>query len=486
MEAVLSFLSPLISFIEMIIGKTSGLLWGTILVYLLVAVGLYFTIFSGFLQLRFFGHMWRLLFSSRTGAKGGISSFQAFATSLAARVGTGNLAGVAVAMTKGGPGALFWMWVTAFVGMATAYIESSLGQLFKESHGDGTFRGGPAYYIEKGLGLKWLSNLFAIFLVLSFGLAFNAFQSNSIADAISGATSGGIKPWMVGLVLVIIVAPIIFGGMRSIAKVAELVVPFMAIGYLVIALIVLLMNIAVVPAAFGEIIASAFGFKQAAWGVAGYGIMIAMQNGVKRGLFSNEAGMGSAPNAAATATTDPNHPAAQGFVQSVGVFIDTIVICTCTGIIIMLSGLLKPGMDVGGIQLTQQALSHSIGNFGTYFVAIAICFFAFTSIIANYSYAETNIEYMGGSKAIIPLRIVVLSLVFIGSISGLNFVVDFADLSMGLMALINLIAIILLSPIAFKVFKHYQAQVKAGQNPHFNKKDFPEFADKLSKGVWEK
>ncbi|MFV0431349.1 MAG: alanine/glycine:cation symporter family protein [Alphaproteobacteria bacterium] len=476
-------------FINSSLSWLSGQLWGFVLVWVLIGAGIYFTVFSGFLQLRFFGHMWKLLVTSRTGANGGISSFQAFATSLAARVGTGNLAGVAVAMTKGGPGALFWMWVTAFVGMATAYIESSLAQLYKEKHGDGTFRGGPAYYIEKGLGQKWMSNIFAIFLILSFGLAFNAFQSNSIAGAVSNATGGALKPWMVGLILVIIVAPIIFGGLRSIAKVAEIVVPFMALGYLVLAVIVLFLNIGRVPAAFGEIIASALGFKQAAWGAAGYGIMVAMQQGVKRGLFSNEAGMGSAPNAAATATTSPHHPAAQGFVQSVGVFIDTIVICSCTGIIIMLSGLLTPGMEVGGIELTQQALSKSIGHFGTLFVAIAICFFAFTSIIANYSYAETNIEYIGGKKAgksaILGLRVVVLALVFIGSISGLNFVVDFADVSMGLMALINLIAIIILSPIAFKVFRHYAKQVKEGVDPHFNKKDFPEFAGRLSDGVWE-
>lgn len=467
------------------LGWLSGQLWGFVLIWVLIGAGIYFTIFSGFLQIRYFGHMWKLLFTSRTGADGGISSFQAFATSLAARVGTGNLAGVAVAMTKGGPGALFWMWVTAFVGMATSYIELSLAQLYKEKHGDGTFRGGPAYYIEKGLGQKWMSDVFAIFLIISFGLAFNAFQSNSITGAIVNASGGSIKPWMVGIVLVIVVAPIIFGGLRSVAKVAEIVVPFMAIGYLILAVIVLLLNIKEVPAAISDIISSALGFKQAAWGAAGYGIMVAMQNGVKRGLFSNEAGMGSAPNAAATATTDPNHPAAQGFVQSVGVFIDTIVICSCTGIIIMLSGLLTPGMSTGGIELTQQALSASIGHFGTLFIAVAICFFAFTSIIANYSYGETNIEYIGGKAAIIPLRIVVLLLVFVGSITGLDFVVNFADVSMGLMALINLIAILILSPVAFTVFRDYTRQLKEGKNPTFNKKDFPKIAPKLSPGVWE-
>ncbi|MEZ8143929.1 alanine/glycine:cation symporter family protein [Enterovibrio sp. FF113] len=458
----------------------NGLLWGSVLIYLLIGAGLYFTIRTGFLQFRSFGHMFTLIKGSREGADGGISSFQAFSTSLAARVGTGNMAGVAVAIYLGGPGAVFWMWVTALVGMSTSFVESTLAQAYKVNHKDNTYRGGPAYYIEKGLGQRWLGIAFAICLIVAFGLAFNGVQSNSIAAAMN--TAFGTDNTWVGIILAIGVAPIIFGGMRSVARVAELVVPFMAIGYLIVAVYVIAINIGVLPEIFATIVKSALGFEQAAGGAIG----AAMMQGIKRGLFSNEAGMGSAPNAAATATTRPNHPAAQGYVQMLGVFIDTIVICTATASIILLSGMLDTESGLTGIALTQAALVTEVGPWGAGFVAIAILLFAFTSLIANYSYGESNIEYIFKSKLAISIyRVAVLAMVVIGAVVDLPTVWAFADLSMGMMAMINLVAILGLSGVAFALLKDYEAQRKAGKTPTFDRKKFPKLDKEIDKDVWQ-
>ncbi|WP_028024924.1 alanine/glycine:cation symporter family protein [Enterovibrio calviensis] len=457
----------------------NGLLWGSVLIYLLIGAGIFFTIRTGFIQFRSFGHMFSLIKDSRQGADGGISSFQAFSTSLAARVGTGNMAGVAVAIYLGGPGAVFWMWVTALVGMSTSFIESTLAQAYKVNHDDNTFRGGPAYYIEKGLGQRWLGIAFAICLIVAFGLAFNGVQSNSIAAAMN--TAFGTDNTWVGIILAIGVAPIIFGGMRSVARVAELVVPFMAIGYLIVAVYVIAINIGVLPEIFATIIKSALGLEQAAGGAIG----AAMMQGIKRGLFSNEAGMGSAPNAAATASTRPNHPAAQGYVQMLGVFIDTIVICTATASIILLSGMLDTESGVTGIALTQAALVTEVGPWGAGFIAIAILLFAFTSLIANYSYGESNIEYIFKSKLAINIyRVAVLAMVVVGAVVDLPTVWAFADLSMGMMAIINLVAILGLSGVAFALLKDYEAQRKAGKTPTFDRTQFPKLDKEIDKDVW--
>ncbi|WP_434356002.1 sodium:alanine symporter family protein [Parasalinivibrio latis] len=461
----------------------NGILWGSVLVYLLIGLGLYFTVRTRFIQFRHFGHMFKLMAVSRTGADGGISSFQAFSTSLAARVGTGNMAGVAVAIYLGGPGAVFWMWMTALVGMATSFVESTLAQVYKVPNKDNTYRGGPAYYIERGLGQRWLGILFAICLIVAFGLAFNGVQSNSIAAAMH--TAFGMDQSYVGIALVVIVTPIIYGGMRSVARVAELIVPFMAIGYLAVALVVVAMNITELPSVIATIVKSALGLEQAAGGAMGYAVAQAMMQGIKRGLFSNEAGMGSAPNAAATASTKPNHPAAQGYVQMLGVFIDTIVICTATAAIILLSGHLESGSGLNGIALTQAALVSQVGDWGAAFVAIAILLFAFTSIIANYSYGESNIEYIFESKAAIRFyRVAVLAMVYIGAVLDLPVVWSFADLSMGMMAIINLIAIGLLSGVAFMVLRDYEEQRKAGKDPIFDRTKFPKLDKQLDKDVW--
>ena len=330
-------MTDLISFMNGIpdlISFMNDLLWGSVLVYLLVCVVIYFTFRLCFIQFRHFGHMFSVLKNSRKADKAGISSFQALCTSLAARVGTGNMAGVAVALTAGGPGAIFWMWLIAMLGMATSFAESTLAQLYKTKDHDGNYRGGPAYYMEKGLGMRWMGVLFSIFLIIAFGLVFNAVQANSIANAMHNAF--GWQETYVGIAVVLLSAVVIFGGIKRIARVAEFIVPIMALAYLVLALFVMFANIEKLPAILTLIVKSAFGLQEAAAGGLGYAIAQAMINGIKRGLFSNEAGMGSAPNAAASATPYPPHPASQGYVQMLGVFMDTIVICSATVAIILI------------------------------------------------------------------------------------------------------------------------------------------------------
>ncbi|EGR7968805.1 sodium:alanine symporter family protein [Vibrio vulnificus] len=468
-----------------LINLMNDLLWGSILVYLLVGVGIYFTVRLGFIQFRHFGHMFSVLKNSRKSDNAGISSFQALCTSLAARVGTGNMAGVAVALTAGGPGAIFWMWLIAMLGMATSFAESTLAQLYKTKDDDGNYRGGPAYYMEKGLGMRWMGVLFSIFLIIAFGLVFNAVQANSIANAMQNAF--GWENAYVGVVIVMLSGVIIFGGIKRIARTAELIVPVMALAYLALALFVMLSNLEKLPDVLMLIFKSAFGLQEAAAGGLGYAIAQAMINGIKRGLFSNEAGMGSAPNAAASATPYPPHPASQGYVQMLGVFMDTIVICSATVAIILMSGEYVPHGEITGIELTQLALSSQVGSWGGIFVAVAIFFFAFTSIIANYSYAETNLVFLehNHKAGLNVFRLVVLGLVGFGAIAPLPVVWALADVSMGMMAIVNLVAILLLSGIVIKLAKDYNRQLQAGKLPTFNPDDFPELKSQLEEGIWD-
>ncbi len=470
---------------ETVIGFLNTIFWGYVLIYGLLAVGVYFTIRLGFQQFVHFGEMFRVITGSQQADKAGISPFQALTISLASRVGTGNIAGVAVALYLGGPGAIFWMWMVALVGMATAYSESTLAQLYKVTDDDGQYRGGPAFYIARGLGVPWAGAVFSVCLILSFGLVFNAVQANSIADAMEGAF--GAPKLVVGVVVAALAGVIIFGGLKQIAKVAEVVVPFMAGAYLLMAIYVLIVNIGAVPGVLGTILSSAFGFQEAAGGVAG-GVAAAMLNGVKRGLFSNEAGMGSAPNIAACATPNPHHPSSQGFVQALGVFIDTILVCTATAIMILLSGALEPGTGPTGTQLTQAALTVHFGVAGKYFVAVAIFFFAFTSIIGNYSYAENAVTYLGHghTTAFVFLRVLVLLMVVWGAWQTVATVFDAADASMGLMATINLIAIVLLSGTVVKLTRDYFGQRKAGQEPVFHAADYPELGEGIDRKIWSR
>lgn len=470
-----------------LIDNFNNILWSGVLIYLLLGVGIYFTLGTGLIQFRHFGHMFTILKNSNKSDSSGISSFQALCTSLAARVGTGNLTGVAIALTAGGPGAIFWMWLVALIGMATSFAESTLAQLYKTKDDQGNYRGGPAYYMEKGLKMRWMGVLFSIFLIIAFGLVFNSVQANSIAQAT--AVAFGFNPLYVGIVLAIICGIIIFGGLRSIARVAEFVVPIMAIAYLILAFWVMSNNIERLPDVFLLIIKHAFGLQEAVGGVVGYGVAQAMTQGIQRGLFSNEAGMGSAPNAAAAASPYPPHPASQGYVQMLGVFMDTLVICSATAIIIISSGALDSAdATISGIELTQRALSSAVGDWGAIFIAIAIFFFAFTSIIANYAYAESNMVFLENNHTagLYILRLATLGMVIFGSMAEMSLVWKLADLSMGLMALTNLIAILMLSGIAFKLTKDYNQQRKAGKLPTFDIDAYPEIKKQVEDGIWEK
>ncbi len=468
-----------------VIGFLNTVFWGYVLVYGLLAVGLYFTVRLRLIQIVHFAEMFRAVRGSGAADRQGISPFQALTISLASRVGTGNIAGVAVAISLGGPGAVFWMWIVALVGMATAYAESALAQLYKIRGPGGLYRGGPAFYIARGLGMPWLGGVFSVCLILSFGLVFNAVQANAIAESVEGAF--GAPKLLTGLAVAALTAVVIFGGIRKIAQVAELVVPFMAGVYLLLAVGIMVANAPAVPGVLASIVLGAFGLDQAAGGVAG-GIAAAMLNGVRRGLFSNEAGMGSAPNIAAVATPDPHHPSSQGFVQALGVFIDTILICTATAVVILLSGALAGSTGIGGAQLTQNALDAMIGPSGRWFIAVAIFFFAFTSIVGNYSYSENALTFLGvkDEKWFNPLRIGVLAMVVWGSLQSVATVFDAADASMGLMATVNLVAIVLLSGTVAKLSQDYFAQRRAGTEPVFHADDYPELAGQIDTEIWRR
>lgn len=444
--------------------------WSYILVAALILCALWFTFRTHFVQFRMVGEMVRLLGESTdTHDKGEkhVSSFQAFAVSIASRVGTGNLAGVASAIAIGGPGAVFWMWVIALLGSATAFIESTLAQLYKRRHAD-SFIGGPAYYILHGMHCKWMSKLFAILITMTFCMAYISIQSNTICGAMQKAFS--INPTWMGVVLAVLSLVIVFGGIQRIAKVSSVLVPLMAVGYVVLALVVIVMNIQLIPHVFRLIIENAFGFEQ----IAGGGLGATMMNGIKRGLFSNEAGEGSAPNIAATAST--THPVKQGLIQSLGVFTDTLLVCSCTAFIIIISGLYTDG-SASGIMLTQNALEHEVGSSGPIFVAIAIFFFAFSSIIGNYYYGEANVRFLTQRpSAILVLRIITGGLmVMFGAIASLDLVWSIGDFFMALVTICNLIAIITLGKYAFRLLDDYRQQKRAGvKSPVFKRETMPD------------
>lgn len=442
----------------------NDLIWSQYLIGLLLTVGIFFTISSKFVQLRMLPEMFKALVEKpetlKNGEKG-ISPFQAFAISAGSRVGTGNIAGVATAIVLGGPGAVFWMWIIAFIGAASAFIEATLAQVYKVHDKEGGFRGGPAYYITKGLNQKWLGITFAVLITVTFAFVFNTVQSNTIAESLR--TQYHISPVITGIILAVITAIIIFGGVRSIATLSSLIVPIMAIVYIGIVLVILLMNFDQIIPMIGTIIKSAFGIEQVAGGAVGTAIL----QGIKRGLFSNEAGMGSAPNAAATAAVP--HPVKQGLLQSLGVFFDTMLVCTATAIMILLYSGLKFGEKAPqGVEVTQSALNEHLGSPGGIFLTVAITLFAFSSVVGNYYYGQSNIEFLSKNKAILFIfRCLVVVLVFIGAVVKTETVWSTADLFMGLMAIVNLVSIIGLSNIAFAVMKDYIQQKRAGLKPVF-------------------
>lgn len=452
-----------------IINVSNDILWTYVLIAPLILLGLYFTFKTRFVQFRYIKEMFRLLTDGATSKKekGSVSSFQAFCISTASRVGTGNLAGIAIAISVGGPGAIFWMWLIALIGSASSFVESTLAQIYKQPDGNGAYIGGPAYYMEKALNMKWMGIIFSILITICFGLVFNSVQSNTISLALNEAF--GVNRILVGAILTLLTLSIIFGGIHRIAKVSEIIVPIMASAYILVALFVVITNISELPAMFALIFENAFGVKQAVGGGIGGALLI----GIKRGLFSNEAGMGSAPNAAATANV--SHPVKQGLIQTLGVFTDTIVICSCTAFIILLSDIDLSG-GLTGIQLTQNALSSQIGSFGSIFIAICVLLFAFSSIVGNYYYGEANIEFLTKKKIYLTLyRICVAVMVLFGATVSMDIVWNLADVFMALMAITNLIAIALLGKIAFKALDDYRAQKKAGiKDPVFKASSIPE------------
>ena len=454
-----------------IVGQINTVLWSYVLIALLILSGLLYTIRTGFAQGRLLGDMVALitgkLSSLRDGEKkvaGQVTGFQAFCIAVASHVGTGNLAGVAIAVVVGGPGALFWMWIIALLGGATSLIENTLAQTYKVKEGNG-FRGGPSYYMEKALGQKTLGYIFSVIVIVTFAFVFNTVQANTIAQAFE--TSFNMSSTVAGIILAALTALIIFGGLNRIANVVGFMVPIMAIGYVVVALYVLAVNIVHIPGLFMSIIEAAFGLKQAVGGAIG----VAMLQGIKRGLYSNEAGMGSAPNAAATSNV--SHPVKQGLLQAFGVFVDTILICSATGFIV----LLYPEYNtIGekGIKLTQLALSHSVGTWGAGFITLCIFLFAFSSLVGNYYYGEANLEFLTKSKtSMLIFRVLTVACVYLGSVASLGLVWDIADVSMGIMALMNIIVIAILSPKAVAIIKDYIRQRKEGKNPVFKAKDIP-------------
>ena len=491
------------------ISGINDLLWSYVLIIMLLGCAFRFTFKTRFVQFRMFREMIRVLGDSANKAHEGekhISSFQAFAVSLASRVGTGNLAGVATAIAVGGPGAVFWMWIIALLGSASAFVESTLAQLYKRK-GKESFIGGPAYYMRYGLGLNWMGILFAILISVTFGFAFNSVQSNTICAAMQG--SFGFDPRIVGAVLTVLTLAIIFGGIQRIAKVSSVIVPVMALGYVALASGIVLFNITELPAIIKLIVSSAFGWEQAALGyvalasgivlfnitelpaviklivssafgweqAAGGTIGAALMQGIKRGLFSNEAGMGSAPNVAATASV--THPVKQGLIQTLGVFTDTLLICTCTAFIILFSGTPLDG-SVNGVQLTQHALTLEVGKAGGIFVAVAIFLFAFSSIIGNYYYGEANIRFITPKKSVLYIyRLAVGGMVMFGALASLELAWSLADITMAFMTICNLFAISLLSKQAFLLLHDYIAQKRSGiKSPVFDKNKLPELKDK--------
>ena len=446
------------------IASINNLLWTYILVIMLLGCAIWFTIRTRFVQFHMLKEMIRLLGESTSQTKGNaqhVSSFQAFAISLASRVGTGNLAGVATAISIGGPGAVFWMWIIALLGASSAFVESTLAQLYKV-RGKDSFIGGPAYYMKKGLKQPWMGIVFAILIIFTFAFSFNTVQSNTICAAFEQAFH--VEHTLMGIALTVLTLLVIFGGIKRIAKVSSVIVPLMALSYILLAFTIVLMNIPRLPEVIELIITNAFGWEQALGG----GIGIALMQGIKRGLFSNEAGMGSAPNVAATANV--SHPVKQGLIQTLGVFTDTLVICTCTAFIILISGMYIHG-ETNGIQLTQMALDTEIGSGGSTFVAIAILFFAFSSIIGNYFYGEANLRYLTENNQIIwVFRILCCTMVMLGALSSLDLVWGIADICMGLMAIFNLIAITLLGKYAFRLLEDYRSQKRNGtKDPVFTK-----------------
>ena len=451
-----------------IVGVINDFLWSYVLIIMLLGLGLWFTLRTKFVQIRCLPEMFRLM-TEGAGAKprsGHISTFQAFCVSTASRVGVGNIAGIAIAVATGGPGAVFWMWVIATIGAASGFVESTLAQIFKVPRKGGGFIGGPAYYIGNVLKSPFFASVFAVLISVTYGLIFNSVQANTISLSIQ--TSFGVDTNVTGMVIAALTALVIFGGLTRIARVVGFMVPIMAGAYILVALVVTVMNISMVPEVLATIVRCAFDFDA----VLGAGFGVALMTGIKRGLFSNEAGMGAVPNAAATA--DATHPAKQGLVQALGVYFDTLFVCTASAMLVLLT----PGWaDSGktGIELIQQTLTGQLGGWTNTFMSVTVLFFAFSSIIGNYFYGEINMDFISRHPAALWIfRFFVVAMVYLGSVASLGLVWNLADLFMALMAIVNLVAISLLAKYAFAALDDYISQKKSGIiNPEFDPKVLP-------------
>ena len=478
---------------DKLIDLINGWVWSPALVGLCLLAGLYFSFGTRFIQVRRFGEMARLLFSTDKSQKEGITSFQAFSMALSGRVGTGNIVGVATAIGYGGPGAIVWMWIIAFLGAGSAFAEATLAQIFKDSH-NGEYRGGPAYYIEKGLRAKWLAVIFAICAVIACGMFLPPVQANGIA--ISFANTLEVNPAWIGLGVALLIGFVIIGGVKRIANVAQVVAPFMAILYILLAIIILIIHASAVPAVFGNMIRSAFGMNEALGGILGSTIAW----GVKRGIYSNEAGQGTAPIVAAAAKV--SHPVKQGMVQAFSVYVDTLLVCTATAVMILAcktyniydaqGGLLYASqvakLGEPDVSYTTAAISTLLGGkIGGFVVSIALFFFAFTTIMAYYYYAETNLVYLFGKGRmeqvlIWVLRILMIAAVYYGSINKASMIWSLGDIGVGTMAWINIVAILLLSRMAFKALRSYEKQKKEGKDPEFD----PDELNIKNADIWKK
>ena len=474
---------------EQLVNALNNIIWSPALIYLCLGAGLYFSLRTRFMQVRGFKEMIRLMFTGQSSAAG-VSSFQALAMSLSGRVGTGNIAGVATAIAFGGPGAVFWMWMVAFLGASTAYVESTLAQIYKEKDEKGQYRGGPAYYIEKAMGQKWYAWLFAVVTVIATGLLLPGVQANSIAAGLNNAW--GVAPSVTAALVVVVLGFIIFGGVKRIARFAEIVVPFMALAYILVALVIMFINIQQVPEVFMLIIRSAFGLD------AGFGAVLglAVQWGVKRGVYSNEAGQGTGPHAAAAA--EVSHPAKQGYVQAFSIYIDTLLVCSATAFMILSTGMYNvihpdgsmivnalPGVEVGP-GFAQAAVESMLPGWGRGFVALALLFFAFTTIVAYYYMAETNIAYLNRKKhrpwMTFLLRIGMMAAVTYGCIKSAALAWTLGDIGVGMMAWLNIIAILILQKPALLSLRDYERQKKAGLDPTFD----PEALGIRNADFWKK
>ncbi|AXZ46632.1 TPA: alanine/glycine:cation symporter family protein [Citrobacter freundii] len=461
------------------------ILWGSVMIYLLLGAGCWFTWRTGFVQFRYIRQFGTSLKNSISPQPGGLTSFQALCTSLAARIGSGNLAGVALAIAAGGPGAIFWMWVSAVIGMATSFAECSLAQLYKERDSKGQFRGGPAWYMARGLGMRWMGVLFAIFLLIAYGLIFNSVQANSVSRALTFAFD--IPPLYSGIALATVSLLVIVGGIKGVARLMQWFVPMMALLWVGSSIIICLWHIGQLPDIIVTIIKSAFGWQEAAAGAAGYTLSQAIANGFQRGMFSNEAGMGSTPNAAASAASWPPHPAAQGIVQMIGVLGDTLVVCTASAMIILLAGNGTSYVPMEGIQLLQKAMVTLTGEWGAGFVAFIVILFAFSSIVANYIYAENNLVFLklDNMRVIWLLRIATISTIIGGTFVSFPLVWQLADIIMACMAITNLTAILLLSPVVHTIASDYLRQRKLGVRPEFDPHRYPDIRQQLAPESWD-